>query len=62
MRDREWVLKNVFTTTLASEYLGITRQGLIFAVNAGKLKQLRRGMFLKSDLDEYRKLYAVKKG
>lgn len=57
---KAFIADNVFTSTRASKYLGITRQGFDKQVTAGRIKPISERLFWRGDLDYYRA--TVKKG
>lgn len=57
---KDFIGENVFTSTQASVYLGITRQGFDKQVTAGRIQPITGRLFWKGDLDHYRA--TVKRG
>lgn len=52
-RFRERVEAEVFTSTEAADYLGMSRQNLSRQTKAGRIPCVRGRLYLKADLDEY---------
>lgn len=52
-RFRERVETEVFTSTEAADYLGMSRQNLSRQTKAGRIPCVRGRLYLKADLDEY---------
>ena len=50
---RERVEAEVFTSTEAADYLGMSRQNLSRQTKAGRIPCVRGRLYLKADLDEY---------
>lgn len=50
---REVVETEVFTSTEAAAYLGVSRQNLSRQTKAGRIPCIRGKLYLKADLDEY---------
>lgn len=50
---REMVETEVFTSTEAADYLGMSRQNLSRQTKAGRIPCVRGKLYLKVDLDEY---------
>ena len=50
---REKVEAEVFTSTEAADYLGMSRQNLSRRTKAGRIPCVRGKLYLKADLDEY---------
>ena len=50
---REMVETEVFTSTEAADYLGMSRQNLSRQTKAGRIPCVRGRLYLKADLDEY---------
>ena len=50
---RERVEAEVFTSTEAADYLGMSRQNLSRQTKAGRIPCIRGKLYLKSDLDGY---------
>lgn len=50
---REMVETEVFTSTEAADYLGMSRQNLSRQTKAGRIPCVRGKLYLKADLDEY---------
>ena len=50
---RERVEAEVFTSTEAADYLGMSRQNLSRQTKAGRIPCVRGKLYLKADLDEY---------
>ena len=50
---RERVEAEVFTSSEAAAYLGVSRQNLSQRTKAGRIPCIRGKLYLKADLDEY---------
>ena len=50
---RERVEAEVFTSSEAAKYLGVSRQNLSQRTKAGRIPCIRGKLYLKADLDEY---------
>ena len=50
---RERVEAEVFVSTEAADYLGMSRQNLSRQTKAGRIPCIRGKLYLRSDLDEY---------
>ena len=50
---RERVEAEVFVSTEAADYLGMSRQNLSQQTKAGRIPCIRGKLYLKADLDEY---------
>lgn len=50
---RERVEAEVFTSSEAADYLGMSRQNLSRQTKAGRIPCIRGKLYLKADLDEY---------
>ena len=50
---REKVEAEVFTSTEAADYLGMSRQNLSRRTKAGRIPCIRGKLYLRADLDEY---------
>mgnify|MGYP000494500139 CR=1 FL=1 len=50
---RERVEAEVFVSTEAADYLGMSRQNLSRQTKAGRIPCIRGKLYLKADLDEY---------
>lgn len=50
---RERVETEVFVSTEAADYLGMSRQNLSQQTKAGRIPCIRGKLYLKADLDEY---------
>lgn len=50
---RERVEAEVFTSTEAADYLGVSRQNLSQQTKAGRIPCVRGKLYLKADLDDY---------
>ena len=50
---RERVEAEVFTSSEAAKYLGVSRQNLSQRTKAGRIPCIRGKLYIKADLDEY---------